>query len=183
MAVKKTTKKNEEVTKARRVKETNIICIILIYIVGIAAVGVGAYAFTEKGFVENRLSTYARKYAESFNGSAKTFPYIDGALDESVCKNVENKVTCVKNISDSKLAKGYVLLLTETYDVDGDAKKNIAATLTVNGTVVTIDAGYEVDSIEPKNINGKNLILVNTVNKDGNTKALLLDSIGRNAAN
>lgn len=182
MAEKKTAKKTVAEKRSRRVTETNIICIILIYIVGIAAVGVGAYAFTEKGFVENRLGKIAKKYADAANNDGKFIPYIDAKLDENVCKTVDNKVTCVKNISDTSKAKGFTLLLSETYDVDETDKKNIATTLTVNGTVVTIDAGYEVDTIESKNINGKNLILVNIVKGDS-TKALLLDTIGRNAAN
>ncbi len=182
MANKKTTKTDTE-SKRNRTRETNVICIILIYIVGIAAVGVGAYAFTEKGFVENRLNKIASRYATLKSSTGKTLSFIDAELDDNVCKNVDNKVTCVKNISDSKIAKGYVLLLNETYELDKDAKKNVAATLTVNGTVVTIDPGYEVDTIEGKTINGKSLILVNLVNSNGDAKSLLLDSIGRNAAN
>jgi len=183
MAVKKSKDNKEKQEKTSRIRETNIICIILIYIVGIAAVGVGAYAFTEKGFVETRLNKIAVKYANLATKQGKTVPLIDATLEENVCKNVNNKVTCVKNISDSKIAKGYVLLVTETYDVDGDNKKNIAVSLTVNGVNVNIEPGYEIDTIEGKSINGKNLILVNIVNNSGEKKSLLLDSIGRSAVN
>ena len=55
-------------------------------------------------------------------------------------------------------------------------------TLTVNGSVVIIESGYEIDYIEPKNINGKNMILVHIVKRDS-TKAILVDSLGRNAVN
>ena len=182
MAVKKTTKKSEAEIKSRRTKETNIICIILIYIVGIAAVGVGAYAFTEKGFVENRLTKVATKYANMTSTNGKTLPFINAELDEKVCKNVGGKVTCVKNVSDTSVVKGFTILISETYDLDGDQKKNIATTLTINGSVVTVAAGFEVDTIEGKNINGKDYALINIVNGD-DSRALLIDSIGRNAVN
>ena len=65
---------------------------------------------------------------------------------------------------------------------EGNGITFIPRDVTVNGTVVAIEAGYEVDYIEPKTINGKNMIIVNIV-KDDSTKAILIDSLGRNAAN
>ncbi len=178
MAEKKTTKKTE-VGRERKVREISIITVIIIYIIGIAAVGVSAYAYTEKGFVENRLSKLASKLGESVNSSEKTIKFIDAALEDNVCENDNGTYRCKKNISDSNVIKGYTFLVTESYTKEDEAKKNIISTITINGTLYTADNGYEIDTVEGKKIGNNTYAIVNFVNVDGDAYSVVFDTYGR----
>jgi hypothetical protein len=177
MAEKKT--KKEEVAKNKRVREISVISIILIYILGIAAIGVSAYAFTEKGFVEARLGKVSSKLASKLDGGiSKEIRFIDATLEDKVCTNSNGNVKCVKNVSDSSIIKGYTLLVTETYNLSGEHKSNIASTLTVNGSVVNATAGYEFDTFEAKKFGGNTFVVANLVNQSGDTYSLVINSQG-----
>ena len=176
MAEKKTKKTTE--TKSKRVREISIISIVLIYILAIAAIGVSAYAFTEKGFVENRLGKLSSKLVDKIQQTPNEIKFIDATLDDKVCTDTDGTVKCVKNISDVSVAKGYAILVTETYTLNGELKTNIASTLTVNGTVITANAGYEVDTIEAKKFSGNTFIIANFVNQGNETYSLVINSQG-----
>ena len=177
MAEKKKTKK-DEVASQKRVREISIIAIILIYIVGIAAIGLSAYAFAEQGFVETRLGKISEKLGKASNNSQKTINFIDASLEEKVCTNTDGAYKCVKNISDTSIVKGYTLLLTETYGLKDGKKTNIASTLTVNGSVINATEGYEFDTIEPKKFGGNTYIVANLYNQSGDTYSLVINSSG-----
>lgn len=178
MAEKKTTKKTE-VGKTKRVREISIITVIIIYVISIASVGISAYAYTEKGFVENRLSKMAKKFANNIVKEEKSIPFINAALEDNVCENTNGSFKCKKNISDSKTIKGYTFLVTESYTKDGDSKKNILSTITVNGTLYTAENGYEIDTVEGKKIGNNTYAIVNLVNNDGDVYSVVFDQYGR----
>lgn len=171
-------KKNEEITKTRKIREISIIAIIIIYIIGIATIGVSAYAFAEQGFIENKLGKVSAKFAKEINNSPKSIDFIDATLDEKVCKNTDGFIKCVKNISDSSIIKGYTLLLTETYGLAGEKKTNISSTLTVNGKIVNAEEGYEFDTFEAKKFGGNTYVVANLVNQSGDSYSLVINSAG-----
>ena len=175
---KKETKKDEVLVKTKKMREISIIAIILIYIVGIASVGLSAYALAEQGFVENKLGKVSKRFASEVSKSPKSISFIDAALEDNVCTNTNGSVKCIKNISDSSIIKGYTLLVTENYGLEGDKKVNIASTLTVNGAVITAEAGYEFDTIEAKKFGGNTYVVANLYNQSGDTYSLVINSVG-----
>lgn len=160
-------------------KELSIIAIILIYIIGLAAVGVGAYAITENSVLENRISKYAKKYANIVETSDKNIYFIDASMNDSVCNNINGSVTCKKNVSDSTIIKGYSLYIVEKYNLVDDKKTDIESNITVNGNIITAEAGYEFDTIESKVFGNNTDIIISLSNESGDKYSIVVDSNGK----